>query len=143
MALLALVAHFPTSLSHLLCHIALAPIALVPNLATRWSHMHWLQIWPPNGTTCIDYNLATRWQYLNQLQIWPPGGATCINSITKKHHSHLFKIWSSGGTTCVGSKVDPQVATLADATNLATRQVASLSLSHCLGLPHIGIISWY
>ena len=54
MALLALVAHFPTCLSHLLCHIALAPIALVPNLATRWHHLHELKNWPQDGATCIS-----------------------------------------------------------------------------------------
>ena len=56
----------------------MAPLALVPNLATRWSHMHWLQIWPPDGTTCISYKLnhqveslasvaklSTRWRHLH------------------------------------------------------------------------------
>ena len=31
----------------------MAPLALVANFATRWHHLHWLQIWPPDGTTCI------------------------------------------------------------------------------------------
>ena len=25
----------------------------VQNLATRWHILHWLQIWPPDGATCI------------------------------------------------------------------------------------------
>ena len=90
----------------------MAPLALVPNLATRWSHMHWLQIWPPNGTTCISSkfghhmapltlvaNLATRWRHLHWLQIWPPDGTTCI--VSKVGH-----------------------------------QIALLVLLHCLGLPY-------
>ena len=32
----------------------MAPLTLVANLATRWCHLHCLQIWPPDGTTCID-----------------------------------------------------------------------------------------
>ena len=31
----------------------MAPFALFANLATRWSHLHKLQIWPPDGTTWI------------------------------------------------------------------------------------------
>ena len=27
---------------------------LVPNLATRWPHLHKLQIWPPDGAICIS-----------------------------------------------------------------------------------------
>ena len=23
------------------------------NISTRWPHLHWLQIWPPGGDTCI------------------------------------------------------------------------------------------
>ena len=59
----------------------MAPLALVPNLATRWSHMNWLQIWPPDDTTCIcckfDHqmaplalvtNLPTRWLHLHCFQ---------------------------------------------------------------------------
>ena len=49
-------------------------LALVPYLATKWHHLHQLQIWPPDCATCIscklDYqmaplalvaNLTTRW----------------------------------------------------------------------------------
>ena len=51
-----------------------------------------LQIWPPDGVTCITYNichqmapfalvanLTTRWRHLHRLQIWPPDGGTCIS----------------------------------------------------------------
>merc|ERR1712051_864915 len=31
----------------------MAPLALVANLATRWHHLHQLQIWSPSGTTCF------------------------------------------------------------------------------------------
>ena len=31
----------------------MAPLALVPNLATRWRHLHWFQNWPPGCLTCI------------------------------------------------------------------------------------------
>ena len=36
----------------------MAPLALVQNLATRWSHLHWLQISPPDGT---DYIAILPW----------------------------------------------------------------------------------
>ena len=62
------------------------------NLLTLWHHFHQLQIWPPDGATCISCkfdhqmaplalvaNLATRWRHLHWLQIWPPDGATCIS----------------------------------------------------------------
>ena len=62
------------------------------NLATIWRHLHILQIWPPDGATCITCkygqqmapftlvaNLASRWRHLHKLQIWPPDGATCIS----------------------------------------------------------------
>ena len=58
-------------------------------------HQYWLQILPPDGTTCIGCkfghqmaplglvpNLATRWRHLHWLQIWPPDGTTCITCIT-------------------------------------------------------------
>ena len=63
----------------------MAPLALVAYLATRWRHSHWLQIWPPDGATCIGSkfghqmaplalvaNLDTRWNHLHSLQIFPP-----------------------------------------------------------------------
>ena len=31
--------------------INMAPLTLVANLATRWRHLHKLQIWPSDGTT--------------------------------------------------------------------------------------------
>ena len=132
----------------------MAPLALVAHLATRWRHLHLLQIWPPDGTTYISckfghqmallalvVNLATRWRYLHQLQICPPGGATCIscklahqvaplalvqNLVIRWRHLHWFQSWPSGGATCRSYKFG--------------HQVASLALPHCLGLP-IGIIS--
>ena len=32
----------------------MAPLTLVANLATSWRHLHGLQIWPPDGATCIS-----------------------------------------------------------------------------------------
>ena len=32
----------------------IAPLTLVAYLATRWRQLHYLQIWPPDGTTCIS-----------------------------------------------------------------------------------------
>ena len=32
----------------------MAQLVLVANLATRWRHMHRLQIWPPHGATCMS-----------------------------------------------------------------------------------------
>ena len=35
--------------------LMVAPLALVPNLATRWRHLHELTNWPQDGATCISY----------------------------------------------------------------------------------------
>ena len=32
----------------------MASLALVPNLATRWHHLHELKNWPQDGATCIS-----------------------------------------------------------------------------------------
>ena len=117
------------------------------NLSTRivwnwfqWNFLNWLQIWPPDGTTCIgcqfchrmhhwhidskfDHqmapialvaNLPTRWRTLHWLQTWPPDGTTWI-SYNFGHHM-------------VGYKFDHQMAPLALLTNLHTR----FSHMHCL-----------
>ena len=64
----------------------MVPLALVATLATRWHHLHKLQIWPPDGATCkfahqmaplaLVATLTTRWHHLHKLQLWPPDGAT-------------------------------------------------------------------
>ena len=33
--------------------VHVAPLALVPNLVTEWGHSHYLQIWSPDGATCM------------------------------------------------------------------------------------------
>ena len=56
-------------------------------------HLNWLQIWPSDGATCIDYKLShqvalvasvviltTSWCHLHQLKIGPPCATTCICS---------------------------------------------------------------
>ena len=63
----------------------IAPLTLVAYLATRWRHLHYLQIWPTVGAINISCkfghqmaplallkNLATRMSHLPQLQIEPP-----------------------------------------------------------------------
>ena len=77
----------------------MAQFALVANVATRWYHLHWLQIWPPDGTTCIGYkfglqmaphqvaklalvqNFVISWCHLHCFQSWPPGRVTCIATL--------------------------------------------------------------
>ena len=69
----------------------MAPLALFANLATRWSHLHMLQIWPPDGTTCISckfghqmalvQNLVISWRHLHCFQSWPPDCVTCIATL--------------------------------------------------------------
>ena len=96
-------------------------------------HLNWLQIWPPDGATCIDYkSISCNFGH----KVVPPGRrpASVENLATMWHHMHSFKIWSSGGSTCIVSKVGHQVAT------------ASHALSHCLGLPYWQyqlVLSWY
>ena len=34
--------------------LMVAPLALVPNLTTRWRHLHELKNWPQDGATCIS-----------------------------------------------------------------------------------------
>ena len=51
----------------------MAPLALVQNLATRWRILHWLQIWPPDDTTCISW--------LHQIE--SSSVETCITCITR------------------------------------------------------------
>ena len=47
----------------------MARLALVAHLATRWRHLHYLQIWPPDGTTCIirkfDHHMTSLGSVLN------------------------------------------------------------------------------
>ena len=50
----------------------MAPLALVPILATRWRHFHQLQIWPPDGATCMLVHLVIS---------WPPGCVTCMATL--------------------------------------------------------------
>ena len=125
----------------------ITPLALVTNLATRWRHLHWLQIWLPDGATCIGCkfghqmaplalvtNLATRWRHLHWLQIWPPDG-----------------------TTCISCKFGHQMAQLASVQNLVISwrylhcfqscpPDCGTALLHCLGLPYWHyqlVLSWY
>ena len=51
--------NFATIWSRIHCLLILVvPLALITMLATRWSYMHWLQIWPPGGATCISCKLG-------------------------------------------------------------------------------------
>ena len=49
-----------------------APLASVTNLATRWRHLHYLQIWPPDGDICISCKIA------HQMTPLALGGIICI-----------------------------------------------------------------
>ena len=62
---------------------AVVQLTLIPNLATNWCHLHWLQIKPPDGAAYIGSkfskhvvplfpNLTTRWRHLRWFQISPP-----------------------------------------------------------------------
>ena len=79
------------SVTWIKCSNNMALLALVAYLATRWRHLHQLQIWPPDGTTCISsksghqmaqlalvQNLVIRWRHLHCLQSWPPGCITAL-----------------------------------------------------------------
>ena len=63
----------------------LAPLALVANLATRWSHLVWFQIWPPGGATCInskyDHQVAPHCQGLPYWRSHLKGTSTKKNSV--------------------------------------------------------------
>ena len=90
------------------------------NLTTSWRHLHYLQIWPPDGATCI----SCKFGHLHWRRIW----SLVANLATK------FKIWSSGGATCIGSNV------------VHRHQVGSHALPHCLELPYWHyqlVLSWY
>ena len=101
----------------------MAPLALVANLATRWRHLHLLQIWPPDGTTCISCNLTTRWRHLYKLHIWPPSGTTWIGSTFGHPYdvSSIFRtFWSP----------------LASVAYLATKWHNLQWSPHCLEMPY-------
>ena len=82
----------------------MAPLVLITNLATRWRHLHsfqfwpqygtlhWLQIWPPDGDTCIRSNFGPRWHL-----------ALVANSATRWHHLHWFQRWPPGNVTCIAT----------------------------------------
>ena len=74
-------------------------LELAANLATRWRHLHWLPILPPDAPLAYWF------------QIWSPDGANCIsckfglqmtsvvlvpNLVTIWHHLHLLQSWLSG-----------------------------------------------
>ena len=90
-------------------------------------HLNWLQIWPPDGATCIDHKfshqvallasvaiLATGWGHLHQLKIGPPCDTICIcskfghqvaplalvpNLAIRWRHLQMFQIWPPGCVT--------------------------------------------
>ena len=122
MAPLALVANFATG-----CTTCI----LIPNLTTRWRHLHLFHIWPLDGITCISCkhghqmaplelvtNLATRCHHLYWFQIWPL--------------DDYLQIWPPDGTTCI--------------TNKFAHQTKSHALPDCLGLPYWHyqlVLTWY
>ena len=77
----------------------MAPLALV---TTRKLHLNWLQIWSPDGNTCIgskfDHQMAPI--------------ALVANFTTRQCHLHQLQIWSPVGTTYIGYKFCHQMALL-------------------------------
>ena len=53
----------------------MTPLTLVANLATRWHHLHTLQIWPQDDTTCISIKIGHQMAPLASVYI------TCIASL--------------------------------------------------------------
>ena len=136
----------------------MAHFALVAKLSTRWQHLNWLQIWPPDGTTGISYKfshqveslalvakLSTKWRHLHQFQICPPDGATrnshllCIESITCKESITCITCKTSVKSAQVAQFVTEtghQVTSLALLGSKVGLQVVSLALPNSLGLPY-------
>ena len=84
----------------------MAPLVLVLELATRWRHLHELQIWPQDGTTCISCNidhqmaplalvanLPTRWRYLHCFQSWPPDCISCTATFLHWHYQLVLSLY--------------------------------------------------
>ena len=107
-------------------------------------HLNWLQIWPPDDATCIDYKFSHQMASL----------ASVVIFATRWCHSHQLKIGPPSDTTCICSKLGHQVAPLALVPKLAIRwrhlqilQICPpLVASHYLGLPYWHcqlVLSWY
>ena len=99
-------------------------LELVANLATRWRHLHWLPILPPDAPLAYWF------------QIWPPDGANCISCkfahqmaplalvpylTTRWHHLHWLQTWPPDGTTWISYKFGHQMSPLVLVPNLTTR----------------------
>ena len=107
----------PLAMFSTICH-QMVPLALVKFLATRWRHLHWLQMWSLFSTIghqmvplALVKILATRWRHLHWLQMWSPGGTTCISC----------KFYQLGEAPCISCKSGHQVAPLALVQNLVFR----------------------
>ena len=106
-------------------------LALVPILATRWRYLLQLQIWPPDGATCISCkfgqqmallvlvpNLAIIWHHFLQLQFQPPMATLALVPVlaTKWRHLHQFQSWPPGNITCIATL--PWIALLASSVSI-------------------------
>ena len=104
--------------------ISVKLLELVANLATRWRHLHWLPILPPDASLAYWF------------QIWPPDGANCISCkfahqmaplalvpylTTRWHHLHWLQTWPPDGTTWISYKFGHQMSPLVLVPNLTTR----------------------
>ena len=70
--LLALVTTWPSNIAVCMSYKfghQMAPLALVPNLATRWLFLRWLQIWLPDGSTCISSQFGHQLPPLESLSL--------------------------------------------------------------------------
>ena len=55
-------------------------------LYDRWSHLHMLLIWSPDGITRSVSNMVTGWSYLHYFPNWPPG---CVTRIASEFGEHV------------------------------------------------------
>ena len=122
----------------------MAPLTLVANLATRWRHLHWLRIWPPDGTTCIDSKVGhqvasltlvnTRWPHLHSCKFDHQMALLALVAKLATRWRHLLELknWPPDGATCISCKF--------------SHQLESLGLPHCVGMPYWHyqlVLSWY
>ena len=78
----------------------LVPLALDANLASRWRHLHWLQIWSPGGAT-----LST------SLSSTPIANSTIISLSIISRQSHISKVFIKNLHHYVGHLVNLHVTT--------------------------------
>ena len=71
----------------------MSTLALVPNLATRWRHLHELQLWPPDGATCITHQKFATYAISCKFDHQMAPLALVANLANIWHNLDWFKIW--------------------------------------------------